>query len=110
MGPSRPRTAVGHGPARQRSPYRADAVALLGLGGRRDHHLLAFGTPYRLQCRHPTQVELVGVVEAIARPEAVPCSLDRLFLSAYSGSGLVIVCWGRLRTMPAVFRCARTLS
>ena len=90
--------------------HRSDAVTLFGLGGSGDHNLLAFRSPYRLEGRHPTQVELVGVVEMISRPEAVAGLFDRLFLKAYSGSGLVMVCWGRLRTIPAAFRCTRTVS
>src|SRR5215210_7494040 len=89
---------------------RADAVSPGGLGGRRDHHLPALRAPYGLQSRHPAQAELVRVVETIARFEPVAGFFDRLFLRAYSGSGLLIVCWGRLSTMPWAFRCSRTVS
>ena len=90
--------------------HRAYAVALSGLGWRWDHHLPPFRAPHRLEGGHPAQVELVGVVEDIARFETAAGFFDRLFLRAYSGSGLVMVCWGRLKTIPAAFRCTRTLS
>src|SRR5215211_748061 len=89
---------------------RPDAVALFGLGWGLDHHLLALGAPHRLEGRHPAQVELVCVVEMIPRLQPVAGFFDRLFLRAYSGSGLVMVCWGRLKTMPSAFRCTRTVS
>ena len=91
--------------------HRPDAVALFGLGGRRDYHLLALRTPHGLEGGHPAQVELVGVVEVISRFEyAVAGLFDHLFLRAYSESGLLMVCWGRLSTIPAAFRCIRTVS
>src|SRR5215217_1697526 len=89
---------------------RSDAVALFGLGWRLDHHLLALRSPHRLEGGHPAQVELVGVVEDLSRSEVVASLFNRLFLRAYSGSGLVMVCWGRLSTIPAAFRCTRTVS
>src|SRR3954462_936807 len=89
---------------------RSDSVALFRLGGRWDHNLLAFWSPYRLQGWHPAQVELVGVIEVLSRGETVAGLFDRLFLRAYSGSGLVMVCWGRLKTIPVAFKCTRTLS
>jgi hypothetical protein len=57
-----------------------------------------------------SQVELVGVVEVIFWFEALAGFFDRLLLRAYSGSGLVMVCCGRLCTIPAAFRCTRTVS
>src|SRR5215207_2432575 len=65
---------------------RADAVSLFGLGGSLDHHLLAHRGPHRLEDGHPTQVELVGVVEDVLFSEVVASLFDRLFLRAYSGS------------------------
>jgi hypothetical protein len=32
------------------------------------------------------------------------------FLRVYSGLELAVVCWGRLRTIPAALRCSRTVS
>jgi len=49
-------------------------------------HLLAHRGPHRLEDGHPTQVELVGVVEVVPRFETVAGLFDRLFLRAYSGS------------------------
>jgi hypothetical protein len=48
----------------------------------------------------PADVELVGVVEDLARFQAAAGRLDRPFFRAYSGSGLVIVGCGRLRACP----------
>src|SRR3712207_1420030 len=68
---------------------RSDAVALFGLSGRLDHHLLALWAPHGLdglEGGHPAQVELVGVVEDFSFWEVVAGLFDRLFLRAYSGS------------------------
>ena|SRR5215208_7685796 len=90
--------------------HRSDAVTPGGLDRCLDHHLLSLGAPHGSQRWHPAQVELLSVVEDISCSEIVACFFDRLFLRAYSGSGLVMVCWRRLSTILAAFRCTRTVS
>jgi hypothetical protein len=47
----------------------------------------------------PADVELISIVEGLARLQVIAGVFNRLFLSAYSGSGLVIVCCGRLNAI-----------
>jgi hypothetical protein len=85
-------------------------IAFPGLSGRRDHHLLALPAPHRSERWQPADVELVGVVEHLTWLQSIPRVLNRLFLTLYSGSGLLMVCWGRLSTIPAFFSSLRTVS
>jgi hypothetical protein len=84
--------------------HGADAEVSRRLSRRKDHDLLPFRAPQRAQGRQPTHVELIGVVEDVTGLQLVACLFDRLFFTAYSGSGLVMVCWGRLSTMSAALR------
>nr|WP_244936461.1 hypothetical protein [Methylobacterium currus] len=61
---------------------RPEPIAPRRLHRGRDHHLLPLGTPHRPQGRIPADVELVGVVEDRAGPQAVASAFDRLFLTA----------------------------
>ena len=70
----------------------AEAVAGRWLSGRWHHDLPALGCPERPQGRKPADVELVGVGESIALVQAATGNLERPFLRAYSGSGLVMLC------------------
>jgi len=88
----------------------AEPIVARGLHRRCNHHLLAFGTPHGTQGRQPADIELVGVVEDFAGPYAGAGVFDRLFLSAYSGSGLVILCCGRLSAMSAARSSRNTLG
>src|SRR4051812_7417169 len=69
---------------------RTQTVPARGLGRRGDHPLLADWTPHGPQGRMPTDVEFVGIVEDLPGLQTIASRLDRLFLIAYSGSGLVI--------------------
>ena len=40
--------------------HRSNAVILVRLPRRRDHHLLALGTPHRPQGWEPAQIKLIG--------------------------------------------------
>jgi hypothetical protein len=85
-------------------------VASVGLTRGGDHHLLAFGAPQRSQGWQPTDVKFIGVVKDIPWFQAVSCVFNRLFFTWYAGSGLLILCWGRLSTMSAFFSTRRTVS
>src|SRR5512139_1654116 len=89
---------------------RANAVALVRLSRGRNHDLLALWAPHRSQGRHPREVELIRIIEDLLRFQGRTGVFNRLFLTAYSGSGLLIVCCGRLMTMSAAFRWHRTVS
>ena len=58
----------------------------------------------------PADVEPVGVAEGIARAQAAAGRLDRPFSNAYSGSGLLIMCCGRLKAMPPSHKRRQTLT
>src|SRR5215204_4882974 len=79
---------------------RTNAVGTKVLTRCGDHDLLSFGTPHRAEGWQPTQVELVGVIEDGAGLKVVSDVFNRLFLSSYSGSGLLTLCCGRLKTIP----------
>jgi hypothetical protein len=72
--------------------HGAKALVLGRLSGGRDHHLLSLGTPHRPQRGKPTEVELIGVIKHIPCTQSVTGVFNRLFLTAYSGSGLLMVC------------------
>src|SRR5262249_45922227 len=88
----------------------ANAVVLGGLSRSGNHHLLPFGAPHRPQRGKPTEIEFIGVIEDIPRFPMVSGRFNRLFFTTYSGSGLLIVCWGRLKTISAAWRWTRTVS
>lgn len=88
----------------------AQAITPIRLPGCRDHHLLAFRAPESTQGGQPTDIELVRVVEHIAWFQVIARFFDRLFFTWYSGSGLLILCWGRLSTMSAFLSNRRTVS
>src|SRR5713101_79181 len=75
-----------------------------------DHHLFTFGAPQCPQGRQPTDIEFIGIIEYVALFQLVAGVFNRLFLTRYSGSGLLILCWGRLSTMSAFFSTRRTVS
>src|SRR5258708_20148299 len=89
---------------------RANAIVFGRLGRGVHHHLLARWTPPGTPRRQPTHVALVGVGEDRVRCEAVARIVNRLFFPAYSGSGLLMVCCGRLSTMSPAFRRRRPVS
>src|SRR5918993_2728933 len=89
---------------------RAQAVAPGWLRGGGDHHLPPDEAPHGPDRRVPADVELVGVVEGLARLQAATGRFDRPFFSAYSGSGLVMVCCGRLRRIPPSRSRRQTLA
>src|SRR5690606_25288234 len=90
--------------------HRAEAVVPRRLPRRWDHHLPPLRAPHRPERGAPGDVELVGVVERLPRLQAVALLFNRLFLSSYSGSGLVTLCWGRESTTPPSLRSRRTVS
>jgi hypothetical protein len=90
---------------------RPDAVALfLGWAGVGIITCWPFGLHIALRVGIQLRLELLGIVEDVCRSEVVAGLFERLFLRVYSGSGLVMVCWGRLKTIPAAFKCSRTVS
>ena len=88
----------------------ANALALRGLAWRGDHHLLAFRTPHGFEGRQPGEIARIGIVKDLPGLQAIAGRFHRLFFPWYSGSGLLMVCWGRLKTMSASCRCRRTVS
>src|SRR5258707_6932155 len=90
--------------------HGSTAVVLGRLSGGGNHHRLSLGAPHRPQRGEPTEIELIRVIEDIPRFPVVAGRFTRLFLSAYSGSGLLIVCWGRLNTISAAWRWTRTVA
>src|SRR5512143_444374 len=83
---------------------RANAVTLRRLPRGRNHDLLAVRTPQRPQGGHPGEVELIGRIADLPRFQRRTGFFNRLFCTGYSGSGLLMVGWGRLMTMSAAFR------
>jgi hypothetical protein len=81
-----------------------DTIVFSGLSWCGDHDLLAFGTPHGPQGGQPTEVEFIGVIKDFFCLQAISGFLNRLFLTRYTGSGLLILCWGRLSTMSASSR------
>src|SRR5258708_5673810 len=90
--------------------HGANAVVLGRLSWGGDHHLLSLGAPHGSECGEPTEIELIGVIEDIPGAQVVAGCFNRLFFTAYSGSGLLMVCWGRLNTISAALRWTRTVS
>ncbi len=62
--------------------YSTQALVLGWLTGGREHDLLAFRTPHRLQGWEPTDIEFIRIVKGIARLYLVAGVLDRLFLTS----------------------------
>src|SRR5262245_2965693 len=89
---------------------RPNAIVSGGLSRCRDHYLLSLGTPQRPQGRKPTHIEFVRIIKDGSRFQVIAGLLNRLFFTRYSGSGLLILCWGRLSTISACFRWTRTVS
>jgi hypothetical protein len=87
-----------------------DAIVLLGLAWSWDHDLLSFWAPHRNQGWQPGQVEFISVIKHFLRFQVVSDVFDRLFLTLYSGSGLLMVCCGRLKTIPPALSTRRTVS
>ena len=90
--------------------HRPQPIAFRGGAGRWNHDLLSLGTPHLAQRRVPTHIEFVGIVKDFIAFQVVTRFFNRLFLTWYSGSGLLILCCGRLITIPAALRCSRTVS
>src|SRR5260370_6674276 len=90
--------------------HGSNAVVLRWLSGGGNHHLLSLGAPHGPQRGKPTEIELIGVIEHIPSFQFVAGCFNRLFFTAYSGSGLLIVWWGRLNTISAALRWTRTVS
>lgn len=72
--------------------HRTNAVLVSGCPRRRDHDLAPDPTPHGAQSGTPTQVDLIAIVEDLACLQIVSDCFDRRFFSAYSGSGLLILC------------------
>ena len=89
---------------------RANAVILVGLPRSGNHHLLAFRTPHRMQGGKPTEIKLILIIEHLTGLQVITGLFNRLFFSRYSGSGLLIVCCGRERTISASASTRRTVS
>ena len=70
----------------------SNPVSARWLSGGANHDLLPLGTPHPRDRWHPTDIELVRVVEHIPWLQAVPRCFDRLVFTSYSGSGLLILC------------------
>ena len=85
-------------------------VMHLGLSWGRDPHLLPFGAPHRSQSGQPAHIELVGIVEHLPWLQSVSGFFDLLFFTWYSGSGLLMVCCGRLNTISSLASSRRTVS
>src|SRR5262245_32345686 len=85
-------------------------VMLFGLAWGRDHDLLALRAPHRSQGRMPTDVKFISIVEEFIGFQVVPFLFNRFFFTRYSGSGLLTLCWGRLMTISAAFKCKRMVS
>jgi hypothetical protein len=75
-----------------------------------DHDLRPPRAPQGTQGGPPTDSECVRVVKHLTRFQVGAGVRNRLFLPAYSGSGLLICCGGRRRTRPACCRARRTVS
>jgi hypothetical protein len=88
----------------------AQAIPFIRLTGRGHHDVLTPRAPHGAQGRQPTDIECVSSVKHRTGLQMVAGVLDRLFFTEYSGSGLLIVWWGRLSTMPAGFSARRTVS
>ena len=88
----------------------ANTRALRGLAWRGDHHLLACRTPQGFAGRQPGQIARIGRGKDLPWLQAIAGRFNRLFFPWYSGAGLLILCWGRLKTMSASCRCRRTVS
>jgi hypothetical protein len=89
---------------------RTQAIPLVRLPGGGNYNLLTARTPQGAQGGQSADIEFVRVVKHLAGVQMVEGLFNRLFCSAYSGSGLLIWCWGRLSTMPACFSTRRTVS
>jgi hypothetical protein len=61
---------------------RTKSAAANGLPRRWNHDLPSLGTPHRTQCRQPTDIELVCVVEDLPWAYAATGVFDLFFLSA----------------------------
>ena len=88
----------------------AQPIALVRLPWGRNHDLLTSRTPQGAQGGQPTEIEFVSIVKHLTSFQMVAAVFNRLFFTAYSGSGRLIVCWGRLRTMSACFSARRIVS
>lgn len=83
--------------------HRPDPVVLVGLAWGRNHHLLPFRAPHGAPGGEPAQMKRIRIIEHFAWFQAITGRFNRLFFPRYSGSGLVIVCWGRLSTISPDF-------
>jgi hypothetical protein len=87
-----------------------NAIPFRGLPGRGHHHVLPFRAPPGPERGHPGEIALVGIVKDLPGLQTVTDRFNRLFFTWYAGLGLVMGCWGRLKTMLAALRCTRTVS
>src|SRR5262245_40669535 len=88
----------------------ANTIVFFGLAWGRDHDLLALRAPHRSQGGMPADVKFISIVEDFIDFQVVSFLFDRFFLTRYSGSGLLTLCWGRLMTISAAFKCKRMVS
>ena len=90
--------------------HGTQTIAFRWLSRRGNHDLLSARTPQRAQRWKPAEIKFVGVIKNLANVQMITRFLDRLFFSSYSGSGLVILCCGRLITMSFCFKSRRRVS
>jgi hypothetical protein len=71
-------------------------IPLIRLAWRGNHDVLTPKTPHRAQGRQPAHIECVRIVERLPGGRMIAGLFNRLVFTAYSGSGLLIWCWGWL--------------
>jgi hypothetical protein len=84
------------------------ALVRLPWGG--DHDVLTSRTSQGAQGGQPADMACVRIGKHLTGFQVVAGLCKRRFLSAYSGSGRLIWCWGRLSTTPACVKARRTVS
>ncbi len=89
---------------------RSQTIMHFGLSQRWDHQLLPFRAPHLAQSRQPTDIELIRIVKDFVSLHPISSFINRLFLIWYSGSGLEIVCCGRLNAISSFANSRRIVS
>jgi hypothetical protein len=88
----------------------AQTIALVRLPWGGNHDVLPSRAPQGAQGGQPTEIEFALIVKHLAEFQLVAGIFNRLSFSAYSGSELLILCWGRLSIVPSCFSARRTVS
>ena len=72
--------------------HRTDAILVPGRAGCEYHDLTPDPAPHGTQGGSPTQIDLIAIVEDLLCLQVISNCFNRRFFSAYSGSGLLILC------------------